>query len=114
MSGVSTATGPRRLVPVRWKADGTVSALPALGGDDGGEATAVSNLGVAVGESTKGGLDPRAVQWSSNGDATDLGVPAGGGNACVPGSVAVSGTTVGECGVNDPEDATLFHAVRWN
>ncbi|MGV9406455.1 hypothetical protein [Streptomyces sp. NPDC003667] len=114
MSGVSTAMGPRQLVPIRWKADGTVSALPALGGDDGGEATAVSGLGGVVGESTKGGLNPRAVRWSSHGVATDLGVPAGGGNACVPASVNVSGTTVGECGVNDPADATLFHAVRWN
>ncbi|MFG2266730.1 hypothetical protein [Streptomyces sp. NPDC048720] len=114
VSGLSTPMGPTRRTPVRWKADGTVTALPVLSGDDGGEAHAVDELGAVVGESTSGGLNPRAVRWSSGGTATSLGAPANSNNACVPAAVDAGGGTVGQCGVNDPEDASLFHAVRWN
>ncbi|MBJ6641726.1 hypothetical protein H4K36_35025 [Streptomyces sp. DHE7-1] len=67
-----------------------------------------------VGESTNGGLRPRAARWSPDGTVTSLGAPADSKNVCMPASVDATGTTVGECGIDDPADASLFHAVRWN
>ena len=88
----------------------TARELPGLPGSTSAEATAVNDLGTAVGYSVDANYDSVAVKWSPSGAVTDLGT--------LPGdtySEALGINNLGQiAGYSGSDDTGVQHAVEWN
>ncbi|GAB3718245.1 hypothetical protein GCM10027598_29800 [Amycolatopsis oliviviridis] len=110
MVGSSTPLeGQIKYHAAKWDAQGRISALPGLGGEQS-KATDVNRDGVAVGWAHKDAAwNQAAVKWSPGGAVTALPYLPGGdyaiANAITDGGVIV--------GAGRAADGTM-HAVRWN
>ena len=88
----------------------TVHELTPLRGYVSSDATAVNNLGIAVGYVTDANDETVAVKWSRSGAVTDLGT--------LPGDEYSEATGINDLGhivgFSGSEDTAVEHAVEWN
>ncbi|RSM67129.1 hypothetical protein DMH03_08740 [Amycolatopsis sp. WAC 01376] len=109
MVGSSTPLeGQIKYHAAKWDAQGRISALPSLGGEQS-KAMDVNSTGVAVGWADEDFSNRAAVEWSPDGTVTALPYLPGGdyatANAITDGGVIV--------GAGRAADGKI-HAVRWN
>ncbi|OXM41318.1 HAF repeat-containing protein, partial [Amycolatopsis alba DSM 44262] len=108
MVGLSQAgTNPRRDHPVRWDANGQITALPTPGGTEG-QVRDINGNGVSAGYVLTAGTAVPA-RWDAAGQATLLQLPAGYHNAL---AWAISDTNVVVGSWSTPDNQ--YHGFRWN
>jgi probable HAF family extracellular repeat protein len=108
MVGLSSAgTTPRRDLPVRWDADGVITALPTPGGS-AGQVRDINELGESAGYVLTA-TDAVPARWDAQGRATTLQVPPGFHNAT---AWAISDTGVVAGNWLTPADE--YHGFRWD
>ncbi|MBE8516295.1 HAF repeat-containing protein [Amycolatopsis sp. H6(2020)] len=108
MVGVSSAgSNPRRDLPVRWDADGVISALPTPGGS-AGEARAINELGESTGYVLTA-TDAVPTRWDAQGQATMLQFPPGFHNGTTW-AISDTGVVVGNWSTPGNE----YHGFRWD
>ncbi len=103
----SVGRDPRRDHPVRWDADGQITALPTPGGSEG-QVRDINALGVSAGYVLTG-TDAVPARWDAQGRATTLQVPPGYHNAT---AFAISDTGVVVGNWLTPDDQ--YHGFRWD
>ncbi|RSN53672.1 hypothetical protein DMH01_38915 [Amycolatopsis sp. WAC 04182] len=110
MVGSSTPLeGQIKYHAAKWDAQGRISALPALGGEQS-KATDINRGGVAVGWAHKDAAwNQAAVKWAPDGTVTALPYLPGGDYA-IANSITDGGVIVGAGRAADGK----IHAVRWN
>jgi probable HAF family extracellular repeat protein len=108
MAGVSSlGRDPRRDLPVRWDADGRITALPTPGGN-AGQVRDINENGVSAGYVLTA-TDAVPARWDAQGQATTLQVPPGYHNAT---SFAISDTDVVVGNWLTPSNE--YHCFRWD
>ncbi|WP_410614360.1 HAF repeat-containing protein [Amycolatopsis sp. lyj-109] len=108
MVGLSSAgSNPRRDLPVRWDADGLITALPTPGGS-AGQVRDINASGVSAGYVLTA-TDAVPARWDAQGQATTLQVPAGFHNATAF-AISDTGVVVG----NWLTPGNEYHAFRWD
>ncbi|MGV9361016.1 HAF repeat-containing protein [Amycolatopsis sp. NPDC003731] len=103
----SVGTNPRRDLPVRWDADGVITALPTPGGS-AGQVRDVNELGESAGYVLTA-TDAVPARWDARGQATTLQVPPGFHNATAF-AISDTGVVVG----NWLTPGNEYHGFRWD